>query len=256
MLFDGSRALRPMGTPVRDDYKSRKDFDQFEASCGLNDYSRQMLLLAFPDVNGATTVYTAEYNTFDLTDFVWGREVYSHNPTAFGFYTKQTALATWADTLIEAQQFPDGMPWEEEQGPWFSESEQVGFPSRVFGTDLGKVYIVDENVDKDAGTAFDSYYDTPDFSVPGTFLSHIARWLWLEFEATGTSVTITYSTDEGKTFNSIPDGAGVVSLTGDFVGYQIPLDVSSRTIRIRFTCSAGVFKLRWARMWTTEGAGR
>lgn len=252
-LFDGSRGMRTVGEPIKDDYKENKDFEHIKGACALNDFSRRTLFLSFPDTTGEVLTYTAFYDPFDLSQFVWAKERYADKVTAFGFYTKQTLLATWEDTPEEQRKYlPDFMPWEDEVGPWFSESEQVGFPTRVFGTDTGKVFLVTETVDKDNGVAFTSTYETPDFSLQGAFLSHIARWVEVEFEASGTSVVVARSTDLGRTFVDLE----TVALTSELLQYVIPFDVSSRTVRFRFTIASGMFELRWIRAWAMEGGAR
>lgn len=253
-LFDGSRGLRPIGNPVKEDYKKNKDFNRLGSASAFNDFSRRTVFLSFRDVADTISTYTMEYDPFDLTQVRWGKEILTHDVNAYGFQTKQGVIKTWQDTTEEANQYPDGMPWDKEIGPWFIESDQLGFPVRVFGTDEGKVYVIDGTASEDAGTAFTSDYETVDFTVPEAFLSHIGRWLEVEFEALGRSVTIAYSLNQGRTFTDLR----TVTLTSDFEHYveDMPEDVSSRTIRLRFRVTNGTFEIRWIRVWTTPGGAR
>jgi len=252
LAFDGTRALRRVGDNIKKDYKNVRDVGSLHLATGLNDSARGTVYLAFPDINNKVTVYTLEYDPVQITNLVWGKEIYADKPETFGFYTKHTVLDTWQDNLIEQQNYPNGVRWVDDVGIWFDESGQIGFPSRVFGTSDGYVYLVTETNPTDNGTDVISTYETKDFSIPRANISHIGRWLGLEFEGLGESVEISYSTDKGVTY-VVPATGANVSLEKAFTQHDVDFDVSSRTLRLRFTVLSGIFRLRWLRLWGRPG---
>jgi hypothetical protein len=256
LLFDGTRSLRSVGDPIWTDYRNTKDFANLKAACALNDGPRNTVYFAIPDVDSEVTLYTMEYEFGNVANVVWAKEKYEDYPTAFGYFTKVDTVPTWNDTAQEADLADslglDYLTWEQEVGPWYSESEQQNYPVRCFGDDDGRVYTMDENIGTDNGVWADAYYQTADFSVPNAFLSSVGRWVELEFEALGSSsVVVTVSTDRGE---QVLIGTETMSATPRH--YNIPFDRVGRTISVRFTVSEGTFQLRWARLWVTPGGPR
>lgn len=246
-LFDGTRGLRILGDAVYTDYKSRKDHELLYTACSLNDYSKRTLYLAIPDISGGAMVYTVEYDVFDLAHMIWSREKYADKPTAFGFFVNRDETLLWEDASWEVPE----TPWANELGAWAEESEQLNFPIRCFGSEDGRVFLVTEGVLTDNGEDVEQIYDTMDFTVPEQFHSTFARWGELEFEALGTAVDVSVSTDLGRTFQSLE----TVTLAGSPTYFMVPFDVTSRTIRVRFS-GFDNFGLRWIRLWARPGAPR
>lgn len=246
-LFDGTRGLRVLSETIYTDYKESKDHSRLYLCSALNDYAKKTLYFAFPAKEGGYVVYTAEYDVFDLRNIVWSKERYSHNPTAFGFYTNRTEELMWDDATWE----PTDMPWEQELGAWGEEAEQLNFPIRAFGTDEGYVFLCTEGILYDWTEPAEQVYETMDFTSPETFLSVFGRWTEVELELAGSRVRIDYSTDLGQNFNEL----AVLDLSSSFTPYQLPFDVTSRTLRFRLF-SREDFALRWLRVWTRPGAPR
>jgi hypothetical protein len=249
-LFDGSRGLRSLADVIRNDYKAVKDQANLHRVAALNDYSKKTIYFAIPDIDGGSMIYTLEYDAFDLGRRTWAKEKYNNNPRAFGFFTN-ASVVTWDDTAQEADLYPAGMPWSEEAGIWGNEGEQVDFPVRVFGDENGFVYIAAESVFSDNGTTADGFYDTIDFTVPQEFLSALGRWGEIEFEAGGGTVDVYTSDNLGGVYTLAEQ---VVLDSGPQV-VRIPIDITSRTLRVRFEFTSD-FLLRWIRLWVKPGASR
>ena len=246
-LFDGTRGLRVIGDTIRNDYKIIKDQENLHRTASLNDFAKKTIYLAIPDISGGSMVYTIEYNIFDLSKMVWGKEKYVDDVRAFGFLTN-TIVLTWEDAIFEV---PNN-PWENETVEWTAEGEQVDFPVRVFGNTAGEVFLVSEGAAQDDGDAFTMHYDTIDFTVPQIFQSVFGRWGEIEFEAKGENVDILVSKDLGASFETI-EADKVIN--GSYKTYIVPIDVSARTLRVRFQTTK-LFRLRWVRLWVRDGGAR
>ena len=96
------------------------------------------------------------------------------------------------------------------------------------------------------------HYDTIDFTVPQIFQSVLGRWGEIEFEAKGEDVDILVSKDLGASFEVI-EAARVID--GSYKTYIVPIDVSARTLRVRFRTTK-LFRLRWVRLWVRDGGAR
>jgi hypothetical protein len=243
-LFDGTRGLRVLGDAIYSDYKSRKDHELLYRCATLNDYAKRTLFFAVPDVSGGTMVYTVEYDVFSLDRLSWAREKYSHDPSAFGFFTNHTVSLTWEDASWEAT----NQPWEAELGAWAEEAEQLEFPIRCFGTLEGDVFLMTEGVLTDDGTAAEQTYETMDFSLPEIYQSTLTRWGEIEFELKGTEVDVAVSPDRGRNWEEVD----TLTLGNSFETYRVPVDVMSRTLRVRLTTTTD-FSLRWVRLWGRSG---
>ncbi|MHA2265860.1 MAG: hypothetical protein ACXAEN_26000, partial [Candidatus Thorarchaeota archaeon] len=249
-LFDGSRGMRTLGDAIRNDYRDVKDQENIHRVAALNDYSKKTIYLALPSTDSGNIIYSVEYDAFDLAQRVWAKETYADNPRAFGFFTNQSTT-TWTDTTQETAAYPSGVLWEEEEGIWGNEGDQKDFPMRVFGDEFGFVYTLSEAYLSDAGVSTDGYYETGDFTIPQQFLSTIGRWGELEFEASGSSVDVYMSTELAGSFKFIE----TVTIDGGFTTFQIPMDITARTMRVRFEFS-GSFSLRWVRLWVNPMSAR
>jgi len=243
-LFDGTRGLRIIGDMIYSHYKANKDQELLYRSASLNDHAKRTLYFAIPDVAGGTNVYTVEYDVFNLSNMSWGLERYSHDPTAFGFFTNHTEELTWEDASWE----PADMPWEDELGAWAEEAEQLEFPIRCFGTLDGDVFLATEGVLTDDGVAAEQRYETMDFSLPEVYESVFTRWGEIEVEMSGTEVDVAISVDRGRNWTSVE----TLTLTDSYESYRVPIDYSGRTIRVRFTTTTS-FRLRWVRLWGRPG---
>lgn len=84
-----------------------------------------------------------------------------------------------------------------------------------------------EKLNDVAPAAIDAYWCTKDLIIKQSILS---RWAWLEFEATGNSVTTSYSVDEGKNYFAL----ATTNLTATMKKYRVPIDVLSEKVRYKF----------------------
>ena len=246
-LFDGTRGNRVLGDQIYSDYKLYKDQANLHECCLLNDYSKRIIYISVPDITGGSNVYTVVYDIFDLGNLDWSKQKFVDQPRAFGFFTNHSVELTWDDASWETP----SNPWSAESGRWSEESEQLEFPIPCFGTDDGKVFLLSNSVYADNGTVETQTYDTMDFTVPEIFHSLHGRWLEVEFEASGDDVDVSYSGDLGASFTA----ADSVELTTSYQWHRVPIDTTSRTIRIRFS-SDTQFSLRWVRVWVRGGGPR
>ena len=250
-LFDGTRGMRIIGDVIRNDYKTVKDQDNLHKTASLNDFAKRTIYLAIPDIAGGSMVYTIEYNIFDLSKMVWGKEKYNDDVRAFGFLTN-TILLTWLDAPDEDPLPGIGIPWQDEIGEWTNEGEQIDFPVRVFGNTAGEVFKISEGAAKDDGVEFIMHYDTMDFTTPGAFQSVLGRWGEIEFEVKGETVDVLVSKDSGSNFEDVEIGKVI---DANFTTFRVPIDFSARMLRVRFRTTRP-FRLRWVRLWVRDGGAR
>lgn len=261
-LFDGTRGLRTLGDIIRTEYKEVKDQEFLHRAIIFNDFSKRTLYISIPDslsTSGVSSsiVYTMEYNAFDMAERAWSKEQYADAPRAFGFYTN-TITFTWEDTDAETAlavvlgRVPPYLQWGDELGSWGNEGEQVNFPVRTFGDASGNVYLAADSVLTDNGVSQTGHYETADAWVPEEFISSFGRWGEIEFEASGTVVAVHALTDLGSV-TTVVDAA--LTLDGAFLHYRLPIDITARTLRVRFEFT-GSFKLRWIKVWVKPVAAR
>lgn len=240
-LFDGSRGIRPVGNKVRTLYKQDLDSESGELFFTFNDIARRFAFIVVPTSSTESVVYVFDYDIFDLRKFRWTRVVFNDRPTAFGFILRRTG-ARWND--------PPNVSWENE-GPaiWDDESERIDFPIRTMGTggSSDQVFLMDEISGIDDTTVITATYESPDFVVPPTNLSHLGRWVEIEADLRGDSVIVSFSTDKGASFTV----AETVALAQEPLRYTVPIDILGQTIRVRFQ-STLYFELRWIRVWVHE----
>lgn len=116
------------------------------------------------------------------------------------------------------------------------------------------MYIRSASLHSDSTAAIESYWETPDLTVPQSFQSVYGRWLEVEFEASGTALTVSYSTDRGNSWVVVD----TVDLSSTPAHQKLYFDTSARTLRLRFTQSDldGWFALGWYRVWLRPGGAR
>lgn len=253
-LFDGTRGLRELGTSIYSDYKTTKDFQYLYRASALTDFSKKTMYFAVPDGDESTTIYTARYDIYNLADITWAKEKYYDDVSAWGFFINDSTVIYWEDAAWETVD----SPWSNELGSWNEEGERLNFPIRVYGTSSGRVVLVTEGAMLDRGNSVYQRYETKDFvafepsptyGTPIAPRAVLGRWGEIEFEAKGSGVTVSYSLDQGSTWTEVQD----VTLTGQWTNYQLPIDVSSRQLRLRFDTTTEVFSLRAHRVWFKPG---
>jgi len=253
-LFDGSRGLRTLADIIRTDYKDQRDQDTIHQMVSLNDFSKKTIYTSVPTLDDLGMVYTMEYDAFNLATRSWSKEQYSHRPRAFGFFTN-TFIYLWDDTtqetILATALGLSFLPWSHEIGPWSNEGEQADFPVRIFGDDSGNVYYSNEGTLSDFGTVKNGFWASMDFTVPEEFVSTEGRWGEIEFEAKGDDITIEAFADFGGRLAHTE----VVTLVGANKHYRVPIDITSRTLRIRFSFD-GAFELIWLAVWVKSTSPR
>lgn len=261
VLFDGSRGLRIIGEVIRSDYKEVRKLESLHKAYLFNDAKRRTIYFSIPGFE-ENIIYTLEYNVFDLQSMIWAKEQYKDSPRVFGFFTNVTGLPDWDD--------PPDVEWEIDFATWGSESEQVGFPRRVFGEGFqldvdpapetedfqprGNVFLAAENILTDDGVSQTAFYETLDFTVPETFLSQFGRWGEIEFEARGVpeaDFLVSVSLDKGASYTLVD----TLNLEANLRQYSIPVDFHSRTFRVKFQ-TVNDFIIRWVRVWVRPGGPR
>jgi len=250
-FFDGGRAIRPIGDAVRALYKEEINFQHGSSLFAFNDVVKRMIFVFVPTTDDGSgnlsggTIFTLDYNIYDLRDFKWSHLETTDLPTCFGYYVRETG-ARWSD-------YPD-VAWVDMEGIWIEEAGQVDFPVRMMGAG-SEVFMWDETIGlDDAGdsdTAYTAFYQTPDLVVPEVSQSTLGRWLEFEVDLAGVEVTLAYSTNHGATWTDI----STQTLTGEFQTYRFLFDVSSRFVRFKLY-SMEQFRFRWGRAWVRVGAPR
>ena len=109
--------------------------------------------------------------------------------------------------------------------------------------------IVTEGTLSDRGFVPEELYETMDFSFPEGGESIVARWTEIEFEAWGTEVEVSVSVNKGRQFGEVQ----TITLTESPEWYKVPIDLSGRTLRVRFFSATKNFTLRNVRIWSRAG---
>lgn len=114
----------------------------------------------------------------------------------------------------------------------------------VFCNSAGYVYEDTGAYINDDGTAIDAYWCSKDLTLDDDYVHEYKRIEEIIFEARGDSLKIEYSTDMGSTWTTATSSQ---SLTDDYERYMVPIDVTTRAIRLRFTNETvgEQFWIRW-----------
>lgn len=113
----------------------------------------------------------------------------------------------------------------------------------VFAASGGLTYQDDGRTLNDADNPIIAWWDTKDLVLHSRYVEQFKRVQAVAFEAMGDSVTVSYSTDAGRTYTAL----GTQALGTDWLRYKMDMDVTCRTIRLRFANAASNsrFWLRW-----------
>ena len=251
-LFDGTKLIRPIGNAVHKEYRKILSIESAGGASAHHDQPHQTVYWVVPTDSSSgrysAKVFVLEYDIFNTSSLKWtvhtyytrlGQSVFSR-PTVFGCFTRDATLRWNSEELA-------GYKWTQRGETWDHGSMRKDYPVRVMGDTRGNVYLMDDLVLNDEGTPIDFVYETPDFSLPKEFQSQLSRWLEVEYEASGSSIDISYSTDGGREFTELE----TQTLSTNFEWYQAFFDVSSQLLRIRFRNVEpdGTFSLRWVRLW-------
>ena len=246
-LFDGSMNVRAIGDDIADDLRDTVDLETIRRCYAADDRINQRVLFFVGSESGKLDkVYVLEYNLSSSTmPFRWSKFEFQDEVSSASTWSRDSALS-WANAKVAA----DG--WDDVDYVWSSTRTRGGFPGFVYGTAAGEVFLLDDTVWEDSGTAIDSYWQSKDFSIPTIYRSREARWLEVEAELKGTFATLSYSTDGGTTWTEV----STATLASGWDRYRFYFDTSAQTLRLRVASSSGSrFSLRWLRVWFNPQGG-
>lgn len=244
-LFDGTRGLRRIGDAITKRYRERFVTSLKGRAFAFLDQPKNNVYFIVPTSETSSLVFKAEFDLFDVVNLKWVVHEYASRITTMGFFSNSVTLA-WNSPEI------DTLTWEQAGFLWNQGSVNEGFPRRVFGVPSGTngaVVLSSDTTYNDVSAAVDASWESVDYSVPRSFLSENGRWIEVEFEARGTSVSISVSLDKGSSYSLIT----TKELTGAWVRYRVFFDRTGQTCRVKFhnNSVASGFEIRWSRIWVT-----
>lgn len=241
-LFDGSKGVRRMANMITKRYREIFNSELKTRAWAFLEQPKNTIFFCIPTSSSAGTIFKLEYDIFDVENNRWVVHEYYDRVTCMGFFSNTSDLAWNSSTLTSTT-------WEGMAQRWNEGSVNKGFPVRVLGH-VGKASIANDTILNDDGTAVTGSWESVDFTFPREFLSTNSRWVEMEFEARGTMLDITFSTDKGANYRP----GYVKALDGSWKTYTVFLDLSSKTIRVKFENHNlnGDFELRWFRIWFTH----
>jgi hypothetical protein len=186
------------------------------------------------------------YFTYSLKNGSWSRG--SRSYTAFGTYKRIEGADTW-DTIATAT-----TTWNEIIARWDDTTGEELSPLNIYGDVNGIVYVDDESTLNNAGVAIDGRWDTKDFVVGDGYRRKTTNWMSLNFEATGDTITVYYSTDLGESWSE-----GVAfTLTSAWKPYKYDFNINSPQVRFRFRNNtlSQTFELRYVELGYVDATDR
>lgn len=237
-LYNGGADPKPIGDHIADEF-FRLISDAY-VSRGFMYYNAQAEeIYIFEPVEGQE--YPTIIWTFHVDIAAWTRRDHSALSGMGGYLTNSALTFGDASFIFGAATITFG-----------DRGLQSTAPVILVGASNGVTMVMDELVFDDLGTAVDKYFESPDMTAarlpilqdaPVRYTDNSKRWLRIAFEARGTSVDISYSTNEGVSYIA----AKSVTLTDQYLRYFASIDVPAPRLRIRFRNNAvnGTFYLRW-----------
>jgi len=136
----------------------------------------------------------------------------------------QTTNIRWTD-LVGA--------WLSQSWKWSDQSGQADFPFQVFGRDDGLCYRRDPRILTDGGDVYTASHESRDFCGLGDSgqigPENDQEWYQLDVWASGTSIDVYYSLDEGDSWTFVK----TLTLTPEIKKRTVYFDVISPTIRFK-----------------------
>lgn len=235
-MYRGELGVERVGGVIRDELFDIIDPDNIETSFMVYIGNEDRARLHIPQVGSSVPDVYFEFN---LKEKSWtkGARTYS----GYGEY-QVTTTEDWDG---------DSETWDDDLSSWNSATTVKGFPLFLYGNDSGEVHQYPSNNYSLIGTAISAHWDTKDFT-PDEYRKVMSTWLTLQFEASGNTVDVSYSTDAGISFTDLE----TVTLTDDLAMYRVDLDVHSSQIRFRFANNTAdeTFKLRWFEVGYVPGS--
>ena len=162
----------------------------------------------------------------------WPTEIWKYNyRTHFWYYDTCSELTAAVIYYQQTARTVDELVGTVDQQNWRIDDALLGtdYPFAVVGDSSGRTWKMDPAATNDGDNAIDGEWQSMDFAADK--LEGYKRWLELDFEAKGNSITVHYSTDYGTTWKSITEQ----TLTGAWVNYKVYLDVVAPHIRFKFS---------------------
>lgn len=226
-IYEGLSDVHAIGGPIRDELFNIIAPTYINRSFMVHIPAENKMRL-FIATTGNTTPDT--YFEYDLEAGHWTRGTRSY--TGWGPYKEASAI-TWGD-LVDT--------WGDQAWEWGDQTLYALADSQLYGS--GSVVYKDDGTAKSlAGTAIDCFYETKDFVTGEGYRRTLTHWMELNFEAKGTTVDVSYSTDEGVNWTTLE----TTTLTSDWAKYNIDFTVDEPVIRLRWRNEEddGLFELRW-----------
>ena len=214
--YTGGRTVEPVGKEIR----------QVLVSSATPEYIHRSFAIFIEEhgecrfyIPSASSELPNRYYCYNIQNGSWsiGERTY----TGCGYYSRKQNL-----TIDEMTEPIDSYTWLR-----FDDASLLAlYPINLYGDANGKVYQDDETVMDLAGEAITCWIETKDFVSSEGYRRIRTYWCELNFEARGTSVSVRYSCDGGKTWSN----AKSFTLNGDWNEYRWDIEVYSSMIRFRF----------------------
>lgn len=257
-LYDGTRQFRPTADVVQKNYRSDVFLDSARRTFAFYDGIETTGWMCVPTLSGGMVVYTMEVdmtNIYYPQNIRWSRFQLGNTPNAMGYLLRDNT-PLWNSPAFN-------VPWNQISFLWNDNSLKKGFPQVVFGSE-SQVYLFDGSTISDDTTPINAYIDSPDFTVPGEYVSERGRWIEVEMELKGSNAVIQYSLDQGGTWNSFGGSTGtyntstgVATLTNQWTNYRFFCDGVSKYFRIRISDNTltGWWERRFYKVWVSPAGG-
>lgn len=226
-VYRGSREVEAVGEPIREELFSEVAPDYIQRSFMAYRRDRHIIRLHIPTVGHTSPNRYYEYNTITGA---WSRG--SRSYSCFGSFRAYAADAIDSWTMAI-----DDMAFAIDDT-----ATQANALSYLYGTSGGSLHEDSDSVFSLSGAAFSSSFDTKDFTHGEGYLGETTAWMHLRFEARGSALTISQSTDGGVVWSAISS----VTLTDDWTLYELDFETYSPRVRFRFAeSSTGWWEMRY-----------
>lgn len=225
-----------IGKRIFKDLADNLNWEATDAARTLIDKENTLVIFYVPT---GTSAYANKAYAYNYLEDWWVPDGYpTNNVTAVGMWGAYSALY-WGD-------IPDSQTWSDyTTETWADLAPSEGQNIPVMGDDTG--YVFEQSLDNknDDASAIDQIHNTP-YIVPdkNEYQSRWTRYLSIEFEAKGDSVTVSYTPDDG---DSAWTAIGTQALGSTWERYKLSYSTTKRRLRYRFrnNSSASNFQLRW-----------